>query len=318
VVGSGSAKARAFAVLVLATLASVPLTGSRAIASSGPVISPEAFEARLEHARALAAAGAAHPSEAAMAEVRSALGLPVEIRLSGGTVTVEPDPLIQGLGGSSAWEFRRATARIDALEAGVRAAEGTSAVEESRLRQALARSMTGVSSGPSLAQRVQRVIIHVVRWLVSRLASVHGAGSLVAWLIVTGLLAGVLLLARTFGLGVVPDGRVRGVSVTAQAVGPAEWRRLSEAALAAGDRVGAVRCLYHAMAASLDVRGVVASTSALTAGEFRAAVRAAVPLLAEPMDEATRVFERAVYGLREPDDEEVEAVARAERSLRVP
>ncbi len=312
----GRRSTRVRALLVLAALAFVPLSGSGAVAGFAPVLSPEAFEARLQQAGALAAAGAAHPSPAEMAVVRSALGLPVEVPLPGGAVTVEPDPFLQGLRGSSAADFRRASARIAALEAGLRAALRTSPVAESRLKKALAYSLAGVSTGPSLGQRVQGEIAHFLRWLVSRLAHVQGAGSLVAWLIVASLSTGLLLLARTFGLGVVPEQLMRGPSVTAPPLGPAEWHRLAEEALAAGDRVGAVRCLYHAIAASLDSRGVVAASPALTAGECRAAARAALPLLAEPVDEATRVFERAVYGLREPGDEEVGAVARAEQAVR--
>ena len=174
----------------------------------------------------------------------------------------------------------------------------------------------GVSTGPSIGQRTLRTVAHALRWLISRLAHASGAGSLVAWLLVAGLIIGFILLARRFGLGVVPERRERGPFITQAPLGAAEWRRLAEEAMAAGDRVGAVRCLYHAIAASLDAQGVVAAGPALTAGEFRSAARDAAPLLAEPVGEAIGVFERAVYALREPDDEEVEAVVAAERRVR--
>ncbi len=258
-----------------------------------------------------------HPSESAIAAIRSALGFPVEVRFPAGAITVEADPYLERLPGSSSDEFRRAALHITALESAVRAASAASPVDERRLHAALVRALAGVGTAPSLGKRVGEAIVHVLRWLVSRLAHVRGAGSILSWLIVFGILAGLLVLIRTLGLGVVPDHRVGGPSVVESKRGAAEWRALAEEALSVGDRAGAVRCLYHAISASLDARGIVAATPSLTAGEFRAATRASLPLLADSVDEATQVFERAVYGLWDPDDDEVQLVAAAERTVRI-
>jgi ABC-type phosphonate transport system ATPase subunit len=68
--------------------------------------------------------------------------------------------------------------------------------------------------------------------------------------------------------------------------------------------------------AELAERGLVEDRPSLTAGEVRAAVGTSAAGLGTAMADATRRYERVRYGMRPPTDEDVAALAEAERRAR--
>lgn len=297
--------------LALATM--VALTAVDASAAD-EVVSVEAFLARVGDARALALVGSSDPSGGAMRDVRAALGLPVIVEISGTSVRIETDPFLARLDGSVAADFDQAVAHLDAVAATVREAEGATPPDPAAVHDAVRRAFIGVArptSVDALRAYVYAAIAKILRLVFEPLREFRGVRSVVAWAVVAALLAGVVLLLRRQGLGLVPDrstGRARGSR-------DIDWDRVAEEALRRGDLREATRALYHVLQRGLALRGIVPSGTSTTAGECRAAVAAKLPGVYDEIARGTNAFERVAYGGASASPEDVEALRDAARRV---
>jgi hypothetical protein len=143
------------------------------------------------------------------------------------------------------------------------------------------------------------------RWLADGLASVisglftGGLGSAVAWVLLAGAVAVIVVVALRVGRTVQPDPTRAGPPMQVEVRrSPIEWRREAERFEAAGEWKAALRCRYRALVADLVARKVVRDLAGHTTGEYRADVTAALPEAAAEFGGATELFERAWYGDR--------------------
>ena len=162
-----------------------------------------------------------------------------------------------------------------------------------------------ILSGPAYSRPGKSVVERVVEWMLARLGDLvgaltgGGAGSLIGWLVVTGLVAGAAwLLVRALRVAPVgprlgDDGLRYGTEAHRDA---AVW--LDEAArlAAAGDHRGALRCRHQALLARLVTAGVVDDAPGRTAAEYGRAIEAQVPDEAPTMGWLTRRFDDTWYG----------------------
>ncbi|MEA2504064.1 MAG: hypothetical protein QOG36_1107, partial [Actinomycetota bacterium] len=235
------------AAVVCAALIAGPATGWGAPAA----ISGNDFVARLDRARRLAEADAVQPAAAKMQAVREALGLPVDVHLPGGTVHVPPDRFLDGLGGTSADDFRSADDHLAAMEDAARAAVSARPPDAAHTATALREALRGIRTEPSLIDRIRHDIwvFAVSLWqsitrAVDRIPLPHG----LLVFVTAGILAVVVVvLIRRIGY-VVPE---RKAAAAAARQGRTDWDRLAREAMARGDLAGAVRARYGALLAAL-------------------------------------------------------------------
>jgi hypothetical protein len=179
------------------------------------------------------------------------------------------------------------------------------AVADARLRQVLGSAGDGGGSGNFLAAFAQ--------WLGSRIAGfLSGLGPMpdlrfVPWIIVAFGLGLVLFIVATLGRGLrervrrevfLPD------RVLARADDPLIHRRAAEAALAGGRAREAIHELYLYVLRSLAARELIRYDPALTDRELL--LRAAAIPNADALRDLVALYERAWFGLREPDAAEAE------------
>jgi hypothetical protein len=150
------------------------------------------------------------------------------------------------------------------------------------------------------------VLQQALQWFQDRLRDLFGhllsggAPSLVAWLILGAIAAGVAFLLVRVGStvqadpGAGPAGIVR-VEVRRT---PAEWRAEAVSLEADGQWKAALRCRYRALIGELVARKVVSDLPGRTTGEYRAAVAARLPEASGEFAGASELFERAWYGDR--------------------
>jgi hypothetical protein len=295
------------------------LLGPAGVARAQQTISLTEYRARLDAARALAQPGVAAPSPARMDRVRDTLGFPVVVLLPLGTTAVDSDPLLAGLKGTTGGDFRRAVTRIDALRGAARDVATTGAVDPARLHAAVSSAYANLDvPGPGIRERLGAWVAGAVDWLLSHLFSFEGTATIVTWIVVLLLLAGLAFaagrtgLARELRVGLVSERTARRDERTPGR----DWLVEADRALAAGDLEQAVRALYRALLAALQARGVIEDAPSVTAGETRLAVAASRPALVPLVGRATTVFERVAYGGADASPEDVEAVRRAEREVR--
>jgi hypothetical protein len=280
-------------------------TGSQAQS----VISPEELLDRLARSGGLAEAGAGAPSSVRMDALRAALGLPVVVRLAGGEMTIEPDPVLDGLTGDDVDDFRRAADRLAALRASVERAIAAGPIDRGAVETALASAYRGsLQVDPGLIERVRRAAAELIQNLLSRLFSFRGAGTLGAWAVLVGL--GVLALWLVRRLRLVPETTMEETGTGARAP-RIDWIARAEDAFRAGDLHGAVHSFYRGLLAALSGRGLLIDAPGLTAGECRSTVRAVRPDLFRAVSDATGTFERVAYGGAAPGPDEVETLRNA-------
>jgi uncharacterized protein DUF4129 len=286
--------------------------------AQGP-ITPEAYLARLHRAQELALLGGDAPSPQRMAQVRSALDLPVEIGIEGWSVEIGPDPVLEGLSGADSTDFQRAVERLAALERWLTDVLSSDAPSADRVAEALRDAYRGVvQPRPDVAQMVLDAVRDVVQGLVQRIGSVlGGAGTALAWIaliaIVVGAVAAFVVPSR-----LVSDRRSKAIPGGRGAARSVDWTARAEEALRAGDLHEAVRALYLALLGALAGRGIIADVPALTAGEARLAVRRARPALFPAIARATESYERVVYGGIPPADGDVQVLREANAQARRP
>jgi hypothetical protein len=288
--------------------------GPVAARAQQPPISAADFLARIDRARAIASGGLEAPSESTMDAVRSALALPVAVRLGRSVVSIEHDHFLERLNGSAPAEYSDAIAQLDSLAAALREAEEAPPIDPARVRDALTRAYRDVPRrsivSRYLAYAREFVGSLVSRWIES-LDTSHGFGSILAWTALLAIVAAVVAFLRRLGIGFVPEPTAR----AGRAIDPVDWRAASERALRAGDATLAVIALYHVLLEALTVRGVISGDPAVTSGECRAAVARAMPGVYGQVASATESFERVAYGGGQAEPRDVEALRTANRAV---
>ncbi|MGH2705085.1 MAG: DUF4129 domain-containing protein [Actinomycetota bacterium] len=277
-------------------------------------LSRDELLSRIAAARGLAAEGVSDPSPGRMDAVRRTLGLPDSLDLDEGRrVTIEADPYLAGIRGEIGDEFRRAGAHLETLEAGVRST-GTGSFGDQRIASALARAYAGVRTRESLWERLRGLVARLIAALQEWIAR-HVAGSpsrAVAWLIVGGVLVGIVILLRR--LRIVPNRSV--APVTDDVREEQDWRRLAEQAETSGDLGAALKARYRLLLAVLAARGILRDAPSLTATECRASVRTKLPRAYPPVADATDAFERVFYAQVAPRAEDLRTMRTAEEAAR--
>ena len=244
-----------------------------------------------------------------MREVRDAVGLPVAIRIGDADVTVPIDPVLVGLVGGDAEEFRRAADRVTALRASLERAIAAEPVDRRRSSRPWRPPTRGsCRSTPGLIERIRRAIAELIGSVLSRLFSFQGAGTLVAWAVLAGLAILAVWLVRRLRL--VPETAME-VVPSGSAATRVDWIARAEDAFRAGDLHGAVHAFYRGLLTALSGRGLLIDAPGLTAGECRSTVRAMRPDLFEAVAEATGAFEQVAYGGAVPGADDVDSLRRA-------
>ena len=297
------------------------LAGMLALVGSGVAqtqVGPEEFLDRLRRARELARLDGDSPSAERMADLRAALGLPVEVAIGDWVVEIPQDPVLDGLSGDSTTDFERASQRLSALEDSLADALSRDPPDAARVAAALGAAYRGVvSPPPDPFALLLRFIGDVIEAILQRVGSlVSTVGNALAWvvLIAIGLVAAMLLLRARL----LPDRVAKAAGGAGLVAGPVDWAARAEDALRAGDLHEAVRALYLTLLTVLAVRGIVADAPALTAGEARLAVQRRRPALFPAIARATESYERVVYGGARPDQRDVEHLREATERARMP
>ena len=174
---------------------------------------------------------------------------------------------------------------------------------------------------PARPNPLRRVLDPVGRFLARFLSSLgggSGAGSVVGWVLVVGVAAGlVVLVVRALRRRPAAAGAAAGDAPPTVVVRRAadEWRAEAAAHAAAGRWREALRCRYRAVVAELADRGVVDDGPATTTGRSRAQVAAGRPELGPAFAEATEAFDRVVYGGAPADAQAVARLDALDRRL---
>jgi hypothetical protein len=265
---------------------------------------------RVSAAIEVAEEGLSEPRPQLMDEVRSTLGLPDRVEVSGRPIDVAPDQLLSALGGDSTADFEVALRRLRTMRAAILETAAASPPAEAELRRDLATSSEAFgSSEPSLLERIRRSIDAFLTSLARRGAAALRGGP--AWILLVG--AAVLVAVTVWRLR---PGAVPLAAVPRRTARPAgEWRARAEAARGRGDLTEAVVALYRSLVAGLAERGLVEDRPSLTAGEIRAAA-AGDPRLGAVLSEATRRYERVRYGMDPPSEADLRALLEADRGAR--
>jgi hypothetical protein len=255
----------------------------------------------------------------AIANARSAMGLPLVVTLPDGSSILVTDRALFGTVAETSDTAAVTAMRERVFDASSEAlrVRGATPPDRARVDAAIAAAYGGLTlDPPSWGQRVLDRIGQAIGWFLDHTFGAlarSGAGGLVGWLLVIAMAVGAVLLARRVRVGVVADARVpRGADGTVLV----DWQRFADDALASGDLNAAVPALYHVLVGTLAYHGVVRDAPSLTAGECRGAVRVARPSLAPSIDRATAAFERVAYGKRDAHLDDVEALRTAQREVR--
>jgi len=273
-------------------------------------ISADEFLDRLHQAQALAQLEGGEPTRERMAELRGALGLPVEVSIGEWVVEIPPDPMLERLSGDDDADFARVADRLAALERSLTDALSREPTAPSEIAAALREAYRGVvPPPPNLLELIPQVFGEVIEAILVRIGNVlANAGNALAWIALIAISAfAVAFVARG---RLVPD-RVSRAGGGAAVSGSVDWAARAEQGLRAGDLHEAVRALYLALLAALVARGILADAPALTAGEARHLVQRARPGLFPAIARATDSYERVVYGGATPDARDVEHLREA-------
>lgn len=295
------------------------LPGSRAAGGPGPpAISLADYVRRLDAARTLADADAAHPSAAGMRAVLQTVGLPLEVDVAGRGVRIGTDGFLASLPGNGSEDFLHASDQLGAMEDAARAALAATPPNRGRMAAAIASAYQGINIHPGLLARIRHDLWVIILTLIQRLRGVLKHIPAPSWVVVVAALAvlaavGVLLVRRFTTL--VPEHVAHTPGVRKSK--PTDWDRLADEALARGDLTGAVRARYRALLAALATRGVIPQTPSLTAGECRRAVASGLPQAYPVVARATTIFEATLYGHSPVDTADVETLREARESVTV-
>jgi len=241
-----------------------------------------------------------------LAQANTLLRQTTAIQTRGETLLVDDGPVADVLAGPNG--ANNALAVLDAYIANADRAVDRSidpATADARLREVLGNTRDPGASTSGVAA--------LLDWIGSRLAAFFsGLGgipdlSFVPWIIAALGVGLVLFIIATLGRGVrervrrevlLPD------RALARADDPAAHRRAAEAALAGGRAREAIHELYLFVLQSLAARELIRYDPALTDHELL--LRAAAIPNADALRDLVALYERAWFGLREPDATEAE------------
>jgi len=166
------------------------------------------------------------------------------------------------------------------------------------------RTVRDVLRRPEFQRESPTIVERARRWVRDQLSRLLASlfrgdrGTLLAWIILGGLLTVVIVLSARFARSVTPDpGRAITVAVAPRR-SAREWRAEAETHERAGEWKLALRARYRSLVADLADRGLVDEVPGRTAGEYRADVSETVPDVASDFAGVTELFERAWYGSR--------------------
>lgn len=144
-----------------------------------------------------------------------------------------------------------------------------------------------------------------------------GAGSIIAWVVLGLLVAGVVVLVVRV-LRTVQPVPALALHVDADPQRSAtDWRAEAERYEASEEWKDALRCRYRALVADLIERDVLRDVPGRTAGEYRIELRDHVPEAATSFSGASELFERAWYGDLPTGEHENEQFRRLARDVLV-
>jgi Domain of unknown function (DUF4129) len=269
----------------------------------------DAYRARLVQVRALVdrsrAVGTAD-QERMLTQATALLRQTTAIQSHGETVPVDDGPIAELLAGPNG--ANGALAILDAYIATAdraRQAGIDPATADARLREVLG---SAGSAGTSLSG-----VAALLDWISTRLteffSGLRGIPDLrfLPWIVAAFGIGLILVIVATLGRGVrervrrevlLPD------RALARADDPAAHRRAAEAALAGGRAREAIHELYLYVLQSLAARELIRYDPALTDHELL--LRAAAIPNADALRDLVALYERAWFGLREPDAAEAE------------
>jgi hypothetical protein len=269
----------------------------------------EAYRARLVQVRALVdrsrGVGTAD-REAMLTQAAALLRQTTALQTHGEAVPIDDGPIATILAGPNG--ANGALAILDAYIARADRAVQTGidpATADARLHEVLGKTE---SAGTSLSG-----IAALVDWIASRLAAFFSGLrgipdlSFAPWIVVALGLGLVLFIIATLGRGVRERVRTEVLlpdRALTRAEDPAAHRRAAEAALAGGRAREAIHELYLYVLQSLAARELIRYDPALTDHELL--LRAAAIPNADALRDLVALYERAWFGLREPDAAEAE------------
>lgn len=270
-------------------------------------VSPVDLAERARRAADLAREAVGAPSPERMDRVRQVLGLPAEVSFGRATVAMPADPLLAGLEGEGASDFDVAARHLEALAGVLETAATQPSTDEAGLREALAEASEGLQVEESFSDRLWRSLATFLAELFRRGEGRLGPG--IGWLLIAGMLAAAVFLARRLGIRTVPEAAAHAEPSLPSV---ADWRRRAEEARARGDLAEAVACLYRALVAGLAREGLIEDRPSLTAGE----VRRAAGRLRPELTDATARYERVRYGRSPATERDVAMLLEAGRRAR--
>jgi hypothetical protein len=298
--------------LLVVVLLMTPAAPARAA-----VIGPEEFLARVAAARSAAREGFLQPSPEAMEGVRAALGLPVELGAGGSSMMLAKDVVLEGLDGDTPSDFQTALAHLDVLQNEVRRLSAPGQARETDIQRSLRSAYAGLLPSANPFQRfADRVALFLEEHLADFMNFIARFGrqtSLVAWLILVGLVA----LATWFVVSRLKLSRdVSSAGGKASKGRVVDWQAEAESAFAAGDLERAVRAQYQVLVQALASRGAVKTRPSLTSGDCRVGTARNLPSAYGVVDLASSAFERVSYGRDAPDAGDLDAVRVATEAVR--
>lgn len=308
--------AAAVAGLLFATLFSLLAAPAGAAVTT---ISSQEWIGRLETAREVATRGEVDPTPGTMSDLRSALGLPVEVSTPSGSTLVTTDPQLDQLDGTSSIDFSVADDHLERLIENAQAAEITPPLDRAEMKRNLDEIYTRVdpTSNPfsTFFAQIRNAIEDLLTRFFGSLFQNNGRTTVSAWILVLAFVVVAFLLLKRFRRSIVPQRNVseddggHELSVT-------DWRRLADEAIARGDTREAARCLYHALIVGFESQGVLGDDPARTAGELRRAIGQTKPAIYPSVMRATNTFEKAYFGKQAPSGDEVEQMRKLEAEVR--
>lgn len=305
--------------LVSLIAASCVLTfAEQALAQTDATITIEAFVGRLDAATLLATDGTTDPTPSTMNDLRATLGLPVTVVTPSGLTRIPVDEYLDSLPGESAQDFINAADHLGALRDAATAAgtlgaiPPTEQIHESLDAANAGRSEPAADTKPSWLSRF-------LDWLFGKTgaaaSSIDTFLRVLVWIIAAVILGVFIWLIWKLRPTLIPSRTQHGTDETEprEASAGRDRRRAVHDAVAAGDFVEAVRISYHLMIRTLTRRGFVPRIPGLTSGECRGSVARTKPEIGDAVGDATRVFERVIYGKKPAQQSDVDAILDADR-----
>lgn len=290
-----------------------PASARSSTASAREAISADAFAARIATAHTLTIEAQSAPAPERMKAVRKALGLPVDVVLAAGAVTIASDPFLDRLTGRRGEDFRLAAEHLEVLQDELRRAATAEAPDRERIRAIVDDAYAGVRAEPHLITRLRERAAGLLRSALETLVRATGttAGKIVAIFVALAIVAAaVLIFVRRTRVVAERSSRSRHADASVR-----DPRGALAEALARGDMEAAVRAQYQILIVELAGRDAVPDEPSLTAGECRRAVASSLRDAYSVVADATGRYERVVYADTEASRDDLDALARATEAV---